>query len=309
MRTLVLASVVLASTIARADGPAIDVKGADALFNEALTLQATDVHAACDKFSQAYALNPNAVGILLNVALCDEKLGHTASAVANYRKARDMAVEQKSADHERAATEHLAALEGKVPHATFTFSGPAPAGVALVIDGTQIVSLTELADVPIDPGEHALSVTAPGYLPRRVSFALADGENRSVAIPGLERAVSKRGSRRTYGLITGGVGAAAVITGVTLGLVARSRYNSAIDGCDTSGPSPVCDDNHYAKATDARSLATAGTVIGVAGGAVVLVGVYLWLSAPKDNEHAERSVTLLPDISPGAAGFAAVGRF
>jgi hypothetical protein len=309
MRTLVLAlaSVALASTIARADDPSIDVKGADVLFNEALKLQATDLHAACDKFNQAYALNPNAVGILLNVALCDEKLGRTASAAANYRRARDMAVEQKSAEHERAASEHLAALESKVPHATFTFAEPPPADVALVIDDKQVV--TQLVDVPVDPGSHQLSVSAPGYLPHRVSFAIADGEKRTVSIPGFERAVSKRSSRRTYGLITGGVGAAAVITGVTIGLVARSRYNSAIGGCDTSGDSPVCDDTHYAKATDARSLATAGTIIGIAGTAVVGVGIYLWLSAPKDGPRAERAVTLLPDISPDGAGFAAVGHF
>lgn len=302
---LALASVALASTPALADGPAIDVKGADTLFNEALKLQATDLHASCDKFSQAYALNPNAVGILLNVALCDEKLGHTATAVANFRRARDMAVEQKSAEHERAASEHLAALEGKVPHATFLLSAAAAPGVALVIDDTQVIS--QLVDVPVDPGQHQLSVSAPGYLPHRISFAVADSEKRTVVIPALERAVSTRSSRRTYGLITGGVGAAAVITGVTIGLVARSRYNSAIAGCDTSGDKPVCNDHDYANATDARSVATAGTVISVAGGAVVAVGVYLWLSAP--GEHAERAVTLLPDVSPNSAGFTAVGHF
>lgn len=133
---------------------------------------------------------------------------------------------------------------------------------------------------------------------------------RDVQIPGLDRAVSKRSSRRKYGAITASVGAAAVITGVTIGLVARSRYNDATSGCKTNPMGDLaCGQERYADATDARSLANAGTVIGIAGVAVVGIGAYLWLSAPADKASTERAVTLLPDVSPDGAGIAAVGRF
>ena len=296
------------------DKPSDDnVARADALFQEAQALQSNDLNAACTKFAESYALNPHALGTLLNVALCDEKLGRIASALEKFTLARDVAAEMLAsgdrdvAAHKKAAMDHIAKLSPRIPHVTIEFVPPVLPGTTIVIDGKAYPE-DQLGKVAVDPGSHEVVISAPGYLPYETKFAIAEGEHHTVAIPPLEKSVSVRGTRRTIGIIVGGAGAAVGLTGIVVGLVARSRYND-VTTCHPGGNCDAPDD--YTRRKNAIALGHVGTVVGVAGGAALVVGAVLWYtgrSRPAAAEAAPR-ITLVPQLAPDTAGITAVGRF
>jgi hypothetical protein len=76
----------------------------------------------------------------------------------------------------------------------------------------------------------------------------------------------------------------------------------------TKGSPPQCNPDGYRATGNARTLGTVGTAIGIGGGVAVAVGAYLWFFAPKDA-NAEKSVAVIPTVTPDSAGFAAVGHF
>jgi hypothetical protein len=286
---------------------------ADALFSEGKALMDKDLTLACAKFEESLKFNAQAIGTLLNVALCDEKLGRYASAVAKFTEARDRASEQGMSVHLKAAEEHIAALADKVPHVTIKFSVPPLPETTIVID-EQVLPFDAIANHPIDPGEHAVTVSAPGHLPFKTRITLAAGETKDVAIPTLARSVTVKSSRRTIGKIVTATGVAAFGAGVVIGIVANARYEDALGRCRQI-PAPgdptrmiyQCDPDEYEATGTAGTLGTVGTVVGGIGLVAVGVGAYLWLRGPKDESN--RQVSVVPQLGPDGAGFVAVGRF
>jgi hypothetical protein len=286
---------------------------ADALFTEGKALMDKDLPLACAKFEESLKFNSQAIGTLLNVALCDEKLGRYASAVAKFTEARDRANEQGMSVHLKAAEEHITALAGKVPHVTIKFGVPPLPETTIVID-EKLITFDAISNHPIDPGEHGITVSAPGHLPYKTRFQVSEGEAQDIAIPVLERSVTVKSSRRTIGKIVTATGVAAFGTGVVLGLVAKSRYDDAIARCRQipSADDPMtmvyqCDPDDFEATGTAHTLGTVGTVVGGIGLVAVGVGAYLWLRGPKDESN--RRVSVVPQVGPDSAGFVAVGRF
>ncbi|CAN5905758.1 hypothetical protein BH11MYX3_BH11MYX3_18360 [soil metagenome] len=298
-----IAGVVLAvaAPAARAD---TDVERADKLFDEGRALMKTDLHAACEKFDESLKLNSQAIGVLLNVALCDEKLGRTASAVAKFTEARDRARESHMDVHLKAAEERLAELTPKVPHVTIRFATPPLPGTRIVID-ERVIAMTEIADVPIDPGEHPLVVSAPDRLPYQVTVKIADGERREIEVPALETAI--RSSRRTIGKVVAISGGAALGVGIVIGVFANRRYERQFDQGHCDRDTRHCDGIGQPETEKARTLGTVGTVIGGIGVAAAAVGVYLWVRTPKEARAGQISV--LPQLDRAGASVVAVGRF
>ncbi len=316
MRALCLSIALLAPASAFAqDKPSDDnVARADALFREAQALRDIDLNGACVKFAESYELNPHALGTLLNVALCDKKLGRLASALEKFTLARDIASEtlakgpdEAAAASRRAAVTHIEDLQPRIPHVTIEFVPPMLPDTTIVID-RKAYALDKLAKLAVDPGSHVIVVSAPGYLPYETTFAIAEGEHHNVAIPNLEKSVTVRSKRRTIGVIVGGAGALAGATGIVVGLVARSRY-ADVTTCDDNAN--TCDSpDDYTKRKNALSLGNVGTVVGLAGAGAIVVGAVLWYTGRKSStESTQPRVTLLPHATPDGAGITAVGRF
>lgn len=308
MWRLALAIALALTTVAHADDT---IQRADAAFERGKALLATDLEAACAEFHRSYELNAQAIGTLLNVALCDEKLGRFASAHARFREARERAKELGMKIEQDAAEEHMATLAPKIPHVTLAFATPPIAGTKIVID-EKLIAFADIANHPIDPGEHVLVVSAPGHLAHEAKFSVGEGEARTVNVPALDRAVTTRTARRRIGMITTASGALMVTSSVVLGLVAWRSYSTTADGrCNTimyMGEERLqCDDIGYADLGRARQIGTVGTVVGAVGVAAVGVGLYLWLGAPASRER--EGVAVVPAITGESAGVAAVGRF
>jgi type III secretion system FlhB-like substrate exporter len=294
-------------------GPAPDprIEKADRLFAEGKALLGSNLVQACAKFDESLHENPAAIGTLLNVALCDEKLGRVASAVAKFSEARNRAKEQGLPEHVRAAEEHIAALTPSVPHLALTLTEPLP-DMSILIDGT-LVAPGALASVAVDPGERVIVVNASARLPYRTKIIVGKAEHKDVVIPALAKSIIIKSSRLRIGQITTIVGGAALGTGLGLGLYARNLYHKQFDDgrCTHAEPDDLCSPQGQTQTNRARTLGNVGTVVGVAGVAVAGVGVYLWLRAPNSTPNGPRDqrLTVVPEVSADGLGVVAAGRF
>lgn len=159
---------------------------AEALFRDGRRLMAEGkIGEACAQFAASYALEP-ASGTLLNLALCHEKEGKTATAWSEYRAAAALAREQDRRDRTAAAEDRIAALEQRLARVTVV----APKDVAdlkVTHDEGGPGALTVGTPVPFDPGVHHLRVSAPGYRVWTTKLEIAAAEQRIVEIASLER--------------------------------------------------------------------------------------------------------------------------
>jgi hypothetical protein len=306
--TLAYATLVALPRLAAAED---NVAKADALFAEGIKLRDSNLELACAKFGESLQLNPQAIGTLLNVALCDEKLGRIASAIRRFEEARQRAVELRFPEHLKAAEEKLAALVPEVPHLTIRLAEP-PAPQTKVVVDDHVVALSQLADLRVDPGDRTIIVSAPGRIAFQKKVTIARRQRLEVEVPALAKPVTS--SRPTIGKLTLASGGAMLAAGAILGYVANRRYDAQFTSgaCMTRPDLPPACDNEGADAVGrARTLGNVGTVIGGVGIAAMLAGGYLWFFAPKSpaGAAAERKLTVVPRLAPDGGGIAVFGRF
>lgn len=283
------------------------IQKADQLFAEGKALLGSNLLEACTKFKLSLQENPAAIGTLMNVALCDEKLGHVASAVAEFSEARIRAKEQGLPEHIRAAEEHITALEPTVPHLTIRLTEQLPE-TKILLDDT-VLALDALVNHPVDPGELVIVISAPARLPYRAKVTIGMAEHKDVVIPALAKSVTIRASRGRIGQITMIIGGAAIGTGLGLGLYARHLYNKQFDDgrCQHTDTGDLCQASGQSQTERAHTFGNIGTVVGVAGVLAAGVGAYLWIRSPSDT--SDKNLIVMPQVSPAGLGVAAVGRF
>ncbi len=316
---LLLAAAVV--TLAAAPAAAEDnLAKADALFDEAKKLRDSNLELACAKFGESLQLNPQAIGVLLNVAMCDEKHGRIASAVRRYRETRERALEQSFPEYLKAADAKLAVLLPQVPRLSIRFENKPLPQTRVVVD-EQVIALSALEDLPLDPGERVVIVSAPGRIAFQRRISIGSGERREILVPPLEKPTS----RRTIGKIAVAAGGAAVATGIVLGYFAQDRYDHFSNLSEPDPLSPgmvrrlctdvdgrmVCEGRAYTGVRSALQLGDIGTIVGGVGVAALAVGGYLWLFTPEPygGRRDRGRVSVVPHVAPGGSGVAVLGRF
>ena len=280
-----------------------DFKAAEALFDEARALlDAGKLNEACERFDESLAKNPNAVGTLINVAKCQARLGKIASAVATFTSARDHAREAHDEPYIAAAQENIDRLAPFVPHLSLAFADRA-ADLVITVDD-RAVALSASADVPLDPGAHDLAVKEPGHKPYREHFTIGKKDRLTKTVPALDSL-----SSFPTGMVVTAGGGAVLVTGVVLGLIARSHYNSTKSGAECDGDIHTCTPQGVDDINSARSLGTVGTILGIGGIAIAGVGGYLWYSARMQSERDDAAIAVLPIVGSDQVGIAAAGHF
>jgi hypothetical protein len=183
-----LALVTLSPSRALAQPPPNEAR-ADTLFNAAKQLRdGGQVADACPMFAESKRLAP-AVGITLYLADCYERLGRTASAWEQFRDAERLAHER--GDEKRAAVAHgrAQALESKLARLTVVSQAGSHEGWQVLVDGAPLPADRWNAALAVDPGDHVITVQAPGQSPRSLS-AHVDASNAAAAIRIDETAVA-----------------------------------------------------------------------------------------------------------------------
>lgn len=273
--------------LASADEVRSDPALAHELFDEGRRLMAEkDYAGACAKFDESHRLDASGGGgTLLNLALCNEMLGHTGTAWALFRKARALAIRDRRADRQEFAETHIAQLSPRLVRLRITV--PAPTRVAGVRIARNGVLLTESewgeAHV-VDPGEVIVEVSAPGRRPARLVVHLdEDGILREVVTPELpivaRGSVSAKDRReplltgtQPWAVALGGLGAATLFAGGMLAVRATRRQHAA----DTLCPNyDHCEPLGITTSAEAASDARVSVALFVTG-AITVAGSVAW---------------------------------
>ena len=333
LAALFVAAVVSSGRAARAQAVSPeDAALAQSLFDEARRLMIADRFGeACPKLAESHRLDP-ALGTLLNLAVCNERLGKTASAWAEYRDAESVAKREGRLERVTYAREHAAQLEPRLSHLLIVRAeGNADPGLEVRLDGVTVGEPALGTAIPVDPGAHRVEVRATRKKAWSVDVTVDDrAERKSVAIPPLEDApvappvtppvapVTAPGEPgvlgpppapppasethaspdRTAFYVVGTAGMAALAFGAVAGMQAIVRWNDRTKLCTGD----ACSQTGLDADTAAKSWALAAD-IGLGAGAVgIAAGGYLLWTSGRAEAPRSGKVRLTPTVSSAGAG-------
>jgi hypothetical protein len=305
----------LASATARAEPPPAASEGnevrAEARFREgSRAFDEGRVDEACAAFDESLRLSLT-LGTLLNLALCHERQGKTASAWLEFMHAAAWANDAAHRDRREFAHQHALRLEHSLSRVQVELPPGPP--IRLEIDGEAVVDARLSLPVFLDPGPHLVAASAPArkrYQSTLTVPAASPPEALVVRIPPLEEEATPRaavtprraprtpsgGSRSTAGWIVGGAGVVAVGVGAYFGVRSLSEVSSLAAAC------PNACDPEPAKTSEIASLVAFGT-----GLAALAAGAWLVLWPPPVTVQSEARVRVVPQLTARSGGVGIIG--
>lgn len=297
-------SLLLLSHAAHADPSPTEKAAAEALFQKGVELMAAGKTAdACDKFSGSQELDP-ALGTVLRLADCYERMDKTASAWALFEQAAAMARTQNQPDRVKIASERAQSVEQRLSKLEVAVHPAMKTGqLQITLNGVAIPPGTWDAALPVDPGSVTVAASAPGYEPFKTTIDVARGPSSvRVQIPELRPAATpveaatpvtaavpppptQKGSNgaKIAGYTLGGVGLAGLALGGIFAYLAHDKNQDSLDQCRQGAPNE-CTQEGVALREDAQSNATIATVATIAGGALLATGITVLVLAPSSKE-------------------------
>jgi hypothetical protein len=264
---------------------------------------------ACPKLEASQAREARS-GTLLNLASCREHEGKTATAWALYKDAATLARTEKRPVNEAKAVELAAAVERRLSRVRVAPAASAPSEV-VAVDGRPLDAASVGVAVPVDPGQHVVSASAPGYVPWSAQIVVGEG-TQSVSVPALAKATvapppaapeqggaapsqadpdSARPSRQvpTWAWITGGAGVALTAAAVVF-RVDQSLTSSRLDENCGEGRQD-CQDGYDYAADYSREKRDFALFVGLGAAGLVGLGVaaYGIITAPRGALPEARS--------------------
>lgn len=270
------------------------------LFNEGRALLLEERYAeACPKLQESERLDPGG-GTLLNLALCHELEGRSATSWSEFHEALAAAQRDGREDRELAARAHIDALEPRLARlVVIVLPDASLPGLVVRRDGSVLGPAAWGAAVPLDRGRHTIVVEAPGRVTWTTDVEIeADGVTRVVQVPPLD-AIPAPGSHRSAAVVAaagtspparptvgavrswqrptalgfGILGTAGLVVGAVFGVEAGVKWHEAQPRC----MSGRCDIVGYNLWRRARQEATIANIL-VPTGAAFLGGGYVFLA-------------------------------
>jgi len=295
---------------------------AESLFDEGVVaLKQGNLNLACQKLEASQRIEAG-VGVLLYLGDCYEKKGLTASAWAIFREASSIAA-ARGDDRAPIARERAERLTPRLSKLTITMDEHDDANLPeleITRDGEVVPRAVWGTPIPVDPGEHVIAASAPGYSREEVKVMIEGAASiATITVPHLERRAEGAPSAATsagpessgsksiqkpLGIGLGIAGLVGLAVGGTFGGLAMAKNNEAkdSDGCDATS----CPTQDGTDATQtALTYATVSDVGFIAGGVLLAAGITIYLTAPKAKETARLS----PSVSPGSFGLHLQGTF
>jgi tetratricopeptide (TPR) repeat protein len=265
---------------------------------------------ALSHFQEAARLDPK-LSTSMDLADCAEKLGKLLEAQTYWAAARDQAKREEKPQSRAKAEERLAAVEQRIPHLTVQLAADAPAGTSVLRNDLPLDAASLGVAQALNPGDYVVVVKAPEHEDATFSIKLSESENqilpvavgaakappppppRKVVAPPpvkVEPAPSSWSGRRTLGMVLGAGGLVGIGAGAPLWFVGYRDSNSL-------GPT-------------AGQQLLAGQILVVSGGALLVTGAVLFLSAPSERPQQAR-VRVAPTLAmtPHATFLGAAGEF
>jgi len=286
--------VLLAPGGAAAEPSATERATAEALFQQGTELMSEKRFAmACEKFEGSQQLDP-ALGTMLRLADCYDRVGRSASAWALFREAASVARTRGELDRERIAVERAGELEKRLSKIELKVDRKnAPAGLEIQLNGMNVPRATWDTPVPVDPGKQRIVASAPDRASWSGTLDVPEGPGvRSMEVPALapkprlesaETSLARstgggghessgRGSaQRAVGYVASGLGVVGVAVGGFLSYKAYDAKQDSLAQCRVDDPN-ACTLQGKEMRDDAKRLANTAT-LALLGGGALLAGV------------------------------------
>ncbi len=312
---------------AHAEPTAADQLRAQSLFDQGRQLMAERRFGeACPLFAESQRLDPGG-GTLLNLAVCHEGEGKTASAWSEFNEALSLAIKDGRKDRETLARRRIAVLEPELDHLTLVVPPTTQVnGLVVTLDGGSVNPTAWGLPTAADPGSHRIEAQAPGKQKWAALVMLGPaGDAKRIEIPALadetvasappspppvpsssssppppEQAHASVSSKSPWRYAVGAVGIAGLATSVVTGFLALHEHSVASNNCNP--------DRNFCSTQDALNAdseaKTWGWVSTITLGAGV-AGVVAFLLWPRDTVTID--VGAAP--RPGGASLAVSGSF
>lgn len=142
-----------------AAAPSADLVKARKLFAEAAQDEAGGRWAEALRKLETVAGIKETAGVRFHIATCREHLGQLVEAIADYERARELAVAQKADDVSATVDERIVDVQKRIPR--ITIEAPRGGKVSVTLDG-EPVALDALSGIPVNPGTHQVVITVDG---------------------------------------------------------------------------------------------------------------------------------------------------
>ncbi len=300
---------------------AADKALAEGLFQDGKKLMDEDrLQEACPKLAESQRVDPT-VGTLLNLAVCHEKEGKTASAWAEFKEASALAASAGQQDRSQFADKRASELEARLTRLVLEVAQAAP-GMAITLNGKELSAAAATGTgIPVDPGTATIEARAPGKQPWSQQVTLDPGPSTPrVVIPPLADAAAQAQAMaapaalpapvvrpeaakpgvtssplRALGFVAGGVGLAGIGVGAVFGIMAIQEAGDVEVGCSGNFRCSRADveANESARSTAMVSNIAAGAGLVCLGAGVAMV---LMSRSPEKPVASER-VWLSPSVA------------
>lgn len=327
LRGALVAGLLGVASPAWADTSPTDKAASDILFKDAKRLVAEGrVNDACPKFAESQRLDPTP-GTLLNLGNCYEqsKPARTASAWGAFRQAEVMAKQRGDAERQQEAARRALALEAALSKVTIQVAPDARLpGLEVKWDARIVGEGLFGSAFPADAGEHTIEAGAPGKKSWTGKVLVpSTGETTIAQIPALPDAPAGVGTNddgapqpfwNTQRYVGAGIGAAGlvgVVVGSIFGIKAVNKNAESLPHCLPDN-TKRCDAQGVALGADALAAAKVSTVGFVIGGAALVGGTIVFLTAPSGppkNKSGLRRIEAIPLVGLGFGGMTLRGEW
>jgi hypothetical protein len=298
------------------------------------------VSLACRKLEESQRLDPGG-GTLLNLALCHEREGRSASAWVDYTEALGLAKREDRPQRAEFARAHLSQLEASLSRLTIEVpSGADLPDLEVKRDGSLVARAAWGSPVPVDPGDHVIEASAPGKVGWKQAIVIGPkADSKTVVIPALDDSASvaehpvatataavalasasrageeqeaaaparrteeKPSSSSTFGAALSWVAMGVGVAGLGLGTYFGLHALALKNDADQSCARDVCTAQGAAANADAIRNGDLATASFGVGLAGVALGTVLFLARPFDHPAANASTAGVA-VSRGDVSFA-----
>lgn len=230
--------------------------------------------------------------LVFAIARAESKSGHLLEARKLYQQVIAENIAPSAPAEYRGAQEasrvELAAVEARIPHLRITVNGAAGRAFVVRLDEAVVAQSALGQPMEIDPGAHHIVVTPDGGPVEKRGIIVAESDHETVVITlppvspryaagGLSTASKPPRDLLTPALVSLGVGVAGLGAGAVLGGLTLARTSEIRSHCVAD----VCPRAQESATAGAYTLATFSTAAFVVGGICAATGVTLLLLRPK----------------------------
>lgn len=255
--------------------------------------------------------------VRFHIAFCEEGLGRLVTALGGYELALAEA-DAVGADFRAEVEASIGKLRERIPK-LYIERGENAEAALVQLDGVDLGASSVGVEVPLDPGPHTVTATAPGYKPFTQTADLREREITKLTLvlepePVPERPLRPIGPdqpppppppNRTIPYIIGGIGAGSLIAGGVFFALRQTTLETLEENC----PDRLRCDSSNKDAYDRLKVYSVVAPVAAGVGLAALGAATTLILLEKKPGQPQKGVVVTP-IAPGSyAGVSVSGRF